>query len=66
MQPAPARTVFDVITDFLASEPASQAILEYRLPAELEVRALQLRQLRVTIAPPHDPEAYQPNLSAGS
>ncbi len=42
MQPAPARTVFDVITDFLASEPAAQAILDYRLPAELEARAVQL------------------------
>lgn len=42
MQPAPVRTVFDVITDFLATEPAAQAILEYRLPGELEARALQL------------------------
>ncbi len=42
MQPAPARTVFDVITDFLASAPTSQAILDYRLPSELEARARQL------------------------
>lgn len=42
MQPAPDRTVFDIITDFLASEPAPQAILDYRLPVELEARALQL------------------------
>jgi len=42
MQPAPARTVFDVMTDFLASDPAPEAILEYRLPAELEARASQL------------------------
>lgn len=42
MQPAPARTVFGVITDFLASDPESQAILDYRLPPELEVRALEL------------------------
>jgi len=42
MQPAPARTVFDVITDFLASEPTPQAILDYRLPHELEERAAEL------------------------
>ncbi len=42
MHPAPARTVFDVITDFLASEPVPQAILTYRLPAELERRAGEL------------------------
>lgn len=42
MQPAPARTVFDVITDFLASDPAPQAILDYRLPVELEERAFDL------------------------
>jgi len=42
MQPAPARTVFDAITDFLAAEPPQQAILDYRLPPELEERALQL------------------------
>ena len=41
-QPAPDRTVFDVITDFLASEPSPSAILAYRLPAELEARAVQL------------------------
>ena len=42
MQPAPTRTVFDVITDFLASDPTSQAILQYRLPSELEERAAHL------------------------
>jgi hypothetical protein len=42
MQPAPTRTVFDEITDFLASDPAPQAILDYRLPPELEARALEL------------------------
>jgi hypothetical protein len=34
--------VFDVITDFLASDPSPQAILAYRLPAELEERAQEL------------------------
>ena len=42
MQPAPDRTVFDVITDFLAADPTSEAILQYRLPGELEERAVQL------------------------
>jgi hypothetical protein len=36
------QTVFDVITDFLASDPEPQAILSYRLPPELEARALEL------------------------
>ncbi len=44
MQPAPVRTVFDEITDFLASDPEPQAILDYHLPSELEARALELLQ----------------------
>lgn len=46
MEMSPTRTVFDVITDFLASDPTSEAILDYRLPAELEARAVQLLQLK--------------------
>ena len=42
MQPAPARTVFDVLTDFLAADPSPEEILAYRLPEELERRALDL------------------------
>jgi hypothetical protein len=42
VQPAPVRTVFDVITDFLASDPEPQAVLDYRLPPELEACALEL------------------------
>lgn len=42
MHPAPPKTVFDVITDFLASDPTPREILEYRLPADLEERALAL------------------------
>ena len=38
----PIRTVFDVITDFLASEPTPQQIIEYRLPDDLQDRAHQL------------------------
>jgi hypothetical protein len=36
---APTRTVFDVITDFLATEPSPQAIIDYRLPDDLQERA---------------------------
>jgi hypothetical protein len=42
MSIAPVRTVFDVITDFLATNPTPEAILGYHLPADLEARALQL------------------------
>ena len=42
MQVAPTRTVFDVITDFLASDPSPEAILAYRLPDNLQARALEL------------------------
>ncbi len=36
---APARTVFDVITDFLATEPSPQEVLDYYLPDDLQERA---------------------------
>jgi hypothetical protein len=39
MIPAPEKTVFDVLTDFLASEPSAEAILNFRLPDELQERA---------------------------
>jgi hypothetical protein len=32
MQNVPVRTVFDVITDFLATYPTPEAILAYHLP----------------------------------
>jgi hypothetical protein len=38
MQAAPTRTVFDVMTDFLAGEPSPQAILDYYLPEDLQQR----------------------------
>jgi hypothetical protein len=34
----PAPTVFDVITDFLASEPSPEAIIAYHLPDDLQAR----------------------------
>jgi hypothetical protein len=46
MHTAPTRTVFDEITDFLASDPTPQEILDYHLPAELEARAMHLLSLR--------------------
>lgn len=36
---APSRTVFDVVTDFLASDPAPEAVLQYHLPDDLQARA---------------------------
>jgi hypothetical protein len=42
MFPTVERTVFDVITDFLAADPTPEAIIEFRLPRELEERALEL------------------------
>ena len=35
----PARTVFDVITDFLATEPSPQEIIAFYLPDDLQERA---------------------------
>lgn len=46
MAVAPPRTVFDVITDFLATNPTPETILAYRLPVELEQRALQLLEIQ--------------------
>jgi hypothetical protein len=39
---APIRTVFGVITDFLASDPTPEQIIAYRLPPDLEARAHDL------------------------
>lgn len=36
---APPHTVFDVITDFLATEPSPQEIIAYHLPDNLQARA---------------------------
>jgi hypothetical protein len=42
MQNAPVRSVLDVITDFLSSNPTSEAIIAYRLPDDLQARAHEL------------------------
>lgn len=39
MQTAPARTIFGVITDFLATYPTPEAIIAYQLPDDLQARA---------------------------
>jgi hypothetical protein len=42
MLDAPIRTVFDVVTDFLATEPSSQEIIDYQLPDDLQNRIHEL------------------------
>lgn len=42
MEAPSIRTVFGVITDFLASNPTPEAIIAYRLPEDLERRAHEL------------------------
>ncbi|GAB4511711.1 MAG: hypothetical protein OHK0046_10170 [Anaerolineae bacterium] len=42
MQNVPVRTVFDVITDFLASEPTPEELLAYHLPEDLQRRVDEL------------------------
>ena len=39
MQNVPTKTVFDVVTDFLATEPSAQEIIDYFLPDDLQARA---------------------------
>jgi hypothetical protein len=42
MQSVPVRAVFDVITDFLASEPTPEELLAYHLPDDLQARVEEL------------------------
>ena len=42
METAPSRTVFDVITDFLASQPTPEELIAYYLPDDLQARADEL------------------------
>ena len=39
MQNAPIRTVFDAVTDFLATEPSPQEVIDFFLPDDLQQRA---------------------------
>lgn len=42
---APDRTLFDEITDFLASAPTAEQIIAFKLSNEIEKRALDLLEL---------------------
>lgn len=42
MQKIPTQTVFDVITDFLASDPTPQEIIAYHMPDEFQKRLDEL------------------------
>lgn len=42
MQNIPVRTVFDVVTDFLADNPGDEDILAYHLPEDLQEKAHDL------------------------
>jgi len=42
MQKAPSRSVFDVVTDFLNSDPSPESVINYRLPDDLQARAHEL------------------------
>ena len=42
MENAPVRTIFGEITDFLATNPTPEAIIAYKLPEYLQVRAIEL------------------------
>lgn len=42
MQSVPIRTVFDVITDFLASQPSLDDLFAYHLPDDLQARVDEL------------------------
>jgi len=42
MQDTNIRTVFGVITDFLASDPTPEALIAYHLPEDLQARADEL------------------------
>jgi hypothetical protein len=44
MQNTPTRTIFDVLTDFLATEPSPQEIVAYQLPDDLQQRADDLAE----------------------
>ena len=42
MQRTPSRTVFDEITDFLATEPSPQEIIDFYMPDDLQARLDEL------------------------
>ncbi len=62
MQNTTPRTVFDVITDFLATEPTPQQIIDYALPDDLQARLDELldknRESKLTSAEREEIDAY--------
>ena len=42
MHNIPVQTVFDVLTDFLASQPTDEELLAYHLPDDLQARVDEL------------------------
>ncbi|MCY4019001.1 MAG: hypothetical protein OXG39_06305 [Chloroflexi bacterium] len=45
---APTRTVFDVVTDFLAARPTDEAMLAYKIPPDLQARLDSLIEIDAT------------------
>ncbi len=45
---APTRTVFDVVTDFLANQPTDEEVLAYEIPPELQARLDALLEIGTT------------------
>ena len=64
---APVRTIFDVITDFLATEPSPQEIIAYHLPDDLQQRADYLAERNgEDLLTPTEHEELQAFLNADS
>lgn len=65
MRNTPMSTVFDVITDFLATEPSPQQIIAYHLPDDLQQRADYLAELNSEdLLTPEEREELQTLLAA--
>lgn len=48
MTKAASRTVFDVVTDFLASRPTDEEMLAYKIPPDLQARLDRLIEIDAT------------------
>ncbi len=44
----PTKTVFDVVTDFLASKPSDEEVLAYHIPPDLQARLDALVEIKTT------------------
>jgi len=45
---APTRTVFDIVTDFLAARPTDEEMLAYKIPPDLQARLDRLTEIDAT------------------